>query len=93
MWQSSVCFGVFEMFIDSNSSSDAGQPPESGAMQSSPSEEPVKMTLTGTRRAVDRMVGLLHRCNIISGSEWSRPVPFRNSNEVISVASRAIQVD
>ncbi|HEY9628247.1 MAG TPA: hypothetical protein V6C84_13185 [Coleofasciculaceae cyanobacterium] len=81
------------MFIDRDSLSDAGQPPEGGTSQSSPSEEPVKMTLTGTRRAVDRMVGLLHRYNIISGSEWSRPVPFRNSNEVISVASRAIQID
>lgn len=93
MWQSSVCLGVFKMFIDRDSSNDAGQPPEIDASQSSPSEEPVKMTLTGTRRAVDRMVGLLHRYNIISGSEWSRPVPFKNSNEVISVASRAIQVD
>ena len=81
------------MFIDRNSSSDSGQPPESNSVQPSLSEEPVKMTLTGTRKAVDRMVGLLHRYNIISGSEWSRPVPFRNSNEVISVASRAIQID
>ena len=81
------------MFIDRDSSSDASQPPEIIMSQASQSEEPVKMTLTGTRRAVDRMVGLLHKCNIISGSEWSRPVPFRNSNEVISVASRAIQID
>jgi hypothetical protein len=81
------------MFIDRDSSDDSGQPPESNAAQSSPTEEPVKMTLTGTRRTVDRMVGLLHRYNIIAGSEWSRPVPFRNSNEVISVASRAIQID
>jgi len=81
------------MFIDRDSLSDAGQPPESNSVQSSSREEPVKMTLTGTRKAVDRMVGLLHRYNIISGSEWSRPVPFRNSNEVISVASRMIQVD
>jgi hypothetical protein len=81
------------MFIDRDSSSDAGQPPESDTSQPSRSEEPVKMTLTGTRKAVDRMVGLLHSYNIISGSEWSRPVPFRNSNEVISVASRAIQID
>ncbi|MCY7321342.1 MAG: hypothetical protein LH660_05960 [Phormidesmis sp. CAN_BIN36] len=81
------------MFIDRDSSNDSGQPPDGNFARSSPSEESVKMTLTGTRRAVDRMIGLLHRHNIISGSEWSRPVPFRNSNEVISVASRAIQVD
>lgn len=81
------------MFIDRDSSNDSGQPPEGNSVQSSSNEEPIKMTLTGTRKAVDRMIGLLHRYNIISGSEWSRPVPFRNSNEVISVASRAIQVD
>ncbi len=81
------------MFVDRDSTDDAGQPPEGDTNQSSQSEEPVKMTLTGTRRAVDRMIGLLHRGNIISGSEWSRPVPFKNSSEVISVASRAIQVN
>ena len=81
------------MFIDRDSSNDSGQLPEDNFAQSSSSEESVKMTLTGTRKAVDRMIGLLHRHNIISGSEWSRPVPFRNSNEVISVASRMIQVD
>jgi len=81
------------MFVDRDSSNDSSPPPEDDSAQSSSSEEPIKMTLTGTRRGVDRMVGRLHRCNIISGSEWSRPVPFRNSNEVISVASRAIQVD
>ena len=80
------------MFIDRDSSNDSGQPPEDNFAPSFSNQEPVKMTLTGTRGAVDRMVGLLHRYNIISGSEWSRPVPFRNSNEVISVASRAIQV-
>jgi hypothetical protein len=81
------------MFIERDSSSDSDQPPEGISTQSSSIKEPVKMTLIGTRRAVDRMVALLHRHNIISGSEWSRPVPFRDSNEVISVASRAIQVD
>jgi len=81
------------MFIDRDSSNDSGQLPEDNFAQSSSSEESVKMTLTGTRKAVDRMIGLLHRHNIISGSEWSRPVPFKNSNEVISVASRAIHVE
>ena len=80
------------MFIDRDSSNDSGQPPESDFAQSFSHEELVKITLVGTRRSVDRMVGLLHGYNIISGSEWSRPVPFRNSNEVISVASRAIQI-
>ena len=81
------------MFIDRDSSNDSGQLPEDNFAQSSSSEESVKMTLTGTRKAVDRMIGLLHRHNIISGSEWSRPVPFKNSNEVISVASPAIHVE
>lgn len=81
------------MFIDRESSSDASQTPESHAYPSSRNEESVKMTLTGTRRSVDCMVKLLHWHNIIAGSEWSRPVPFKHSNEVISVASRAIQVD
>lgn len=81
------------MFVDKGSSSGSSQPPTDNSTQSSSSEEPVKMTLTGSFRAVDRMVGLLHSHNIIAGSEWSRPVPIKNSNEVLSVASRMIQVD
>ncbi len=61
------------MFIDKDSSNDSGQPPRSNSAQSSSSEEPVKITLVGTRRAVDRMIGLLHRYNIISGSEVEPP--------------------
>jgi hypothetical protein len=81
------------MFIDRDSSADSNQPPEETSSNSFSNEEPVKMTLIGTRKAVDHMVKMLHRYNIISGSAWSRPVPFKNSNEVISVASRAIQID
>jgi hypothetical protein len=55
-----------------------------------PAEEPVKMTLTGSRGAVDRMILLLHNRNIIAGSDWSRPIAIKNSMEVISVASRMI---
>lgn len=81
------------MFINRDSSGDSNQPPEETFSNSFSDEEPVKITLVGTRKAVDRMVGMLHRHNIISGGAWSRPVPFKNSNEVISVASRAIQID
>ncbi|MGL5080672.1 MAG: hypothetical protein ACRC8A_04225 [Microcoleaceae cyanobacterium] len=81
------------MFIDRDSLGDSSQPPEGNFAEFSPSGEPVKMTLIGTRKTVDVIVRLLHRHNIISGSEWSRPVPFRNSDEVISVASRVVQVD
>ena len=81
------------MFVDQGSLDGSSQPPIDNSAQSSSSEESVKMTLTGSFRAVDRMIGLLHRHNIIAGSEWSRPVPIKNSNEVISVASRMIQVD
>ncbi|MBD1853632.1 hypothetical protein H6F87_27330 [Cyanobacteria bacterium FACHB-502] len=78
------------MFIDRDSANDAGQPPEANSAQSSPHEEPVKMTLTASRQAVERMILLLHNRSIIAGSEWSRPVVIKNSPEVISVASRMI---
>jgi len=81
------------MFMDREGAIACDQPPDDDFSRSVSVEQPVKITLTGTRAAVDRMIGLLHRCNVIGGSEWSRPVPFRNSNEVISVASRSIQVD
>jgi hypothetical protein len=65
-------------------------PPTDFSSSRSPSEEPVKMTLTASRQAVERMILLLHTRNIIAGSEWSRPIAIKNSPEVISVASRMI---
>ena len=81
------------MFIDRSSSGDSDQPPVDSFARFSPNEEPVKMTLTASRQAVDRMILLLHNRNIIAGSEWSRPIAIKNSTEVISVASRMMQID
>jgi hypothetical protein len=81
------------MFIDRDSTGDSGQPPVDSSAQFSSNEEPVKMTLTASRQAVDRMILLLHHRNIIAGNEWSRPIAIKNSTEVISVSSRMIQVD
>jgi hypothetical protein len=81
------------MFIDQDSSDDAGLPPIDGFEQTLYSEEPVRITLTGSHRGVDRMIHLLHINNIIAGSDWSRPILLKNSDEVIRVASRMIQID
>lgn len=80
-------------FVESGGANPPAEPPADFSFGSSSSEEPVKMTLTGPRRAVDRMIHLLHRSNIIAGSDWSRPIAIKNSTEVISVASRMIQIN
>lgn len=69
------------------------QDPPADFSSASPSDQPVKITLTGSRRAVDRMVHLLHKHNIIAGSEWSRPITIKNSHEVIRVVSRPVAID
>jgi hypothetical protein len=81
------------MFVDGDSANDAGQPPEGNVSQPASHEEPIKMTLTASRQAVERMILLLHNRNIIAGSAWSRPIAIKNSTEVISVAMRVIQVE
>ncbi|WNZ26284.1 hypothetical protein HJG54_27995 [Leptolyngbya sp. NK1-12] len=79
-------------FVESGGFTPPTDPPANFS-NSLPNEEPVKMTLTASRQAVDRMILLLHNRNIIAGSEWSRPIAIKNSTEVISVASRMIQID
>ena len=80
-------------FVENGGVNPPADPPANFAANRSPNEEPVKMTLTASRQAIDRMILLLHNRNIISGSEWSRPIAIKNSTEVISVASRMIQID
>lgn len=80
-------------FIENGGFNPPADPPADFSANRFPSEEPVKMTLTASRQAVNRMILLLHSHNIIAGSDWSRPIAIQNSSEVISVASRMIQVD
>lgn len=80
-------------FVENGGVNPPTDPPANFFPHSSPNEEPVKMTLTASRQAVDRMILLLHNRNIIAGNAWSRPIAIKNSTEVISVSSRMIQVD
>lgn len=80
-------------FVEDGGFSPPTDPPANFSVNSSPNEEPIKMTLMASRQAIDRMILLLHSRNIIAGSEWSRPIAIKNSTEVISVAIRMIQID
>lgn len=80
-------------FVEHGNSFPPADPPFSDDRASSSGGEPIKLTLTGSRQAVARMIHLLHHANIIAGSAWSRPIATRNSHEVISVAIRYISVD
>lgn len=81
------------MFIDRATADSSDHQAEENVTKSSSNDQPVKMTLIGTRRTIEQMIGLLHRHNIISGSEWSRPIPIKHSSEFISVASRIIRLN
>lgn len=80
-------------FLETGGVNPPADPPADFSASRSPNEEPVKITLTASREAVDRMILLLHHRNIIAGSEWSRPIAIKNSTEVIRVASRMIRID
>ncbi len=80
-------------FVENGGVNPPADPPANFSDSRSSNEEPIKMTLTASRQAVERMILLLHNRNIIAGSEWSRPIAIKNSTEVISVASRMIQIN
>lgn len=80
-------------FVDNGNPDPPAAPPVSNRSDSSSRREPIKLTLTGSRQAVARMIHLLHHSNIIAGSAWSRPIATKNPGEVISVAVREIVVD
>jgi hypothetical protein len=51
----------------------------------------VNITLSGPAPAVEDMIHLLHRLNVIGASDWSPIVAQRNSPIVIRVASRGMR--
>ncbi|MEB3282181.1 MAG: hypothetical protein VKK42_25015 [Lyngbya sp.] len=81
------------MFVENDSSGGFGQPPTGDFSQPTPHFEPVRMTLSGSRQAVMKMIRLLHGSHIILAGEWSNAIAIKNSAEVISVAVRTIQLD
>lgn len=80
-------------FVENGGGNPPTDPPVDFFVNLSPNEEIVKITLTASRQAIERMMLLLHNRNIIAGGEWSRLIAIKNSSEVISVASRMIQID
>lgn len=79
--------------IENGDSNPPTDPPANFSSGSNSGEESVKMSLTGIQKAVDRMIHLLHRHNIIDAGAWSRPIAIKNTNEVIRVADRTVQID
>ena len=51
----------------------------------------VNITLSGPASAVESMIHLLHRLNVIGASEWSPIVALRDSPIVMRVASRGMR--
>ena len=51
----------------------------------------VNIHLSGHAPAVEAMVHLLHRLNVIAASDWSQIIPLRDSPMVIRVASRGMR--
>ena len=51
----------------------------------------VNIHISGQAPAVEAMVHLLHRLNVIAASDWSQIVPLRDSPIVIRVASRGMR--
>lgn len=80
-------------FVENDDSIPPNVPPDDSSAKSGSSDESIEMTLGGSRKAIDRMIHLLHKANIIAGGDWSRPIAVKNSVKFISVASRKIQVD
>jgi hypothetical protein len=80
-------------FVEDGGLTPPTDPPANFSSGSTSGDEPVNMSLKGSRKAVMRMVYLLHRTNIIAGSEWSRPTATGKPGEVISVATRMITTD
>lgn len=80
-------------FVENGGFDPPTNPPANFSSEASSNDELVKMALTISQQGIERMIHLLHRQNIISGSEWSRPVEIKNTGEFISVASRKIHID
>ncbi|NJL19997.1 MAG: hypothetical protein HC895_02925 [Leptolyngbyaceae cyanobacterium SM1_3_5] len=67
-------------------------PPANSSQDSGFRHESVKFLLTGEPKAIQVAIHVMHRLNFISGSEWSRPIALKDSNEVIVVAERSFLV-
>jgi hypothetical protein len=61
-----------------------------GRRIAAPSSDWVNIALSGQPHAVEAMIHLLHRLNVIAASEWSPPVAMRDAPIVMRVAARGM---
>lgn len=62
--------------------------PVSGSAQPSPSREPLRILLIGSRQGVTSTIQTLYRLGFAQVSEWSPLLPAPTSGEVMSILTR-----
>ena len=79
-------------FIENEGTTPPIDPPPSSSDDSSFRYLSVKFALTGELKAIQVAIHVMHSLNFIGGSEWSRPIAVKDSQEVIVVAERSFLV-
>ncbi|MBR8834077.1 MAG: hypothetical protein DSM106950_08560 [Stigonema ocellatum SAG 48.90 = DSM 106950] len=58
-----------------------------------PDIESVKVTLTGSPKAITKVIHSLYGLRFSEVNDWSRPQPTQNPNEAISILIRRVSLD
>ena len=58
-----------------------------------PKPEKVKLSITGSRRAIQNIIYNLHARQFSQVQDWSPPVPTQNPGEFISILHRTLWLD
>ncbi len=55
-------------------------------------KEFVKVMVIGSRKGVNMIIKLLHHLRFVEVSEWSPPVPYEDSGEMMSLVRKKVSV-
>ena len=76
---------------------DNKSPSTAVSLQASPDpvsgKEFVKVMVVGSRKGINMMIKMLHRLRFAEVSEWSPPVPYGNSGEMMSLVRKKVYLD
>lgn len=82
-----------ENFLSSDSESPSADASSQISTAPVSGQELVKVMVVGSRKGINMIIKLLHHLRFVEVSEWSPPVPYEDSGEMMRLVRKKVSLE
>jgi hypothetical protein len=83
---------MHEEFLPNDSEVPFAEAPTQASTNPGSGQEYVKVMVVGSRKGIDIIIKRLHKLGFAEVSEWSRPVPYEYSGEMMRLVRKKVSL-